>query len=173
MEKENIYFAEDWREAFIANYKGETPEAKELADFLKKTYQGAKYIPWATMERLVYQQDPYADFIKVKNSNDTLVFSAYDDISTYQRVVKDGVEQITETQSQIIHHFVRVRLTFMGKTFEEDYPIQDSKYASVRVPDANTINKSLQRALAKVASRATGLALSLYENGELQFEEEK
>lgn len=170
---ENIeQYMDDWREAFIANYRGETPEAKELADYLKSTYQGAKYIPWATMERLVYQQDPWATFEKVKNENGGLVFSTYDNVETYQRVVKDGVEQLTETKSQIVHHFVRVRLTFMGKDFEEDYPIQDNKYAPVRVPDANAINKSLQRALAKVASRGTGLALRLFEGHDLQFEEE-
>ena len=160
-----------WREAYRANYNGETPEAKELAKYVKSTYQGAKYIPWATMERLVYMQDPLADFEKVKNTDGSLLFSRYDDIITYQRVVKDGKEQITETKSQAVSHFVRVRLTFMGKVFEEDYPIQDNKYLAVRVPDANAINKSLQRALAKIASRGTGLALSLYETGDLQFEE--
>ena len=34
------------------------------------------------------------------------------------------------------------------------------------------INKSLQRAKAKIASRGTGLALKLYETGDLQFEED-
>lgn len=166
-------YMDDWREAYLANYRGETPEAKELAEFLKSTYQGAKYVPWATMERLVYTQDPWATFEKVKNDDGTLVFSTYDTIRTFQRVAKDGVEQINETESQIVNHFVRVRLTFMGKVFEEDYPIQDNKYAPVRIPDANSINKSLQRALAKVASRGTGLALRLYETGDLQFEEDK
>lgn len=162
-----------WKDLYIENYYGRTEEAKQLETYLKNTYQGAKYIPWATMERLVYLQDPDATFEKVKNENGALVFSTYDTVKTTQRVVKDEVESIQETESQIIHHFVRVKLTFMGKVFEEDYPIQDTKYAAVRVPDANMVNKSLQRALAKVASRATGLALSLYENGDLQFEEGK
>lgn len=160
-----------WRDLFVKNYRGETEEAKELAHFLKATYQGAKYIPWATMERLIYQQDPTAVFEKVKNDQGGLVFSTFNDIETYQKVEKDGVVQEQETRSQNIFHFVRVKLTFMGKTFEEDYPIQDNKYAPLRMLDANSVNKSLQRALAKVGSRATGLALSLYETGDLQFED--
>jgi hypothetical protein len=110
-------------------------------------------------------------FEKVKNDEGGLVFSTFNDIETYQKVEKDGVVQEQETRSQNIFHFVRVKLTFMGKTFEEDYPIQDNKYAPLRMLDANSVNKSLQRALAKVGSRATGLALSLYETGDLQFEE--
>lgn len=164
-----------WLEQYVENYRGRSEEAKELENLVKKTYQGAKYIPWATMERLTYMQDPDAVFEKVKNEDGSLVFSRYDTVSTYQHVGKTSGEkqeiQTTETKSQNVAHFVRVRVTFLGKTIEEDYPIQDSKYAAVRVFDANAINKSLQRALAKAASRATGLGISLYEFGDLQFED--
>lgn len=184
LEKSTIPFytydfsGEDWREVFIANYKGETEEAKELKDKVKQNYNGSSYVPWATMERLVYMQDPLAHFEKVKAPDGSLVFSRYDDITTYQsnRAQKEGEETGTfkeiQTQAQAVAHFVRVRLTFMGKTFEEDYPVQDNSYKPVKVFDANAINKSLQRAMAKVASRGTGLGLQLYENGDLQYEEE-
>ena len=60
----------------------------------------------------------------------------------------------------------------MGKEFIEDYPIQDNAYEAVKAYDSNLINKALQRALAKVASRATGIGLKLYENKDLQFDED-
>ena len=67
-------------------------------------------------------------------------------------------------------HFVKVKLTFLGKTFIEEYPIQDQDYSALKVYNQNAVNKALKRALAKVASRATGIGLRLYENKDLQFD---
>ena len=67
-------------------------------------------------------------------------------------------------------HFVKVKLTFLGKTFIEEYPIQDQDYSALKVFNQNAVNKALKRALAKVASRATGIGLRLYENKDLQFD---
>jgi hypothetical protein len=54
--------------------------------------------------------------------------------------------------------------------FVEDYPIQDKSYQAPKFVDSNDVNKSIQRAKAKVASRGTGLALKLYEGNDLQFD---
>jgi len=158
-----------WLEVYLANYNGETEEAKSVKDYLKENYKGNSYIPWATMERLTYMQDPDAVFEKLANENGELVWTSSN--MTFQNVTADGVVK-QETRAKMFGHFVKVKLTFMGKEFIEDYPIQDSDYTAVKAYDSNLINKALQRALAKVASRATGIGLKLYENKDLQFDEE-
>lgn len=161
-----------WLEQYNENYYGRSPQAKELEQFMKSNYQGSSYIPWATMERLVYQQDPEANFrIRIFEPDyvgQSVVLSNTTNIETRQITSEKSVE----TMAQSISHFVAVELTFLGKHFEEVYPVQDLKYGAPKVIDQNMINKSLQRAKAKVASRGTGLALSLYETGDLQFEED-
>jgi len=170
-QKQDYFDGDSWLEVFKQNYNGTSLEAKEIEGYLKSNYKGNKYIPWATMERLTYMQDPWAEFEKVKTGDGSLVFSRYDRVVTMTENVDGDKTKRTETHANVIAHFVRVRLTFFGKTFEEDYPVQDNKYEAVRIFDSNLINKALQRALAKVASRATGLGLKLYENGDLQFED--
>lgn len=158
-----------WKELFIANYEGKTEEAKSLEPFLKNNYKGNAYIPWATMERLVYMQDENAVFENITNEFGGLVHTAQ--VVNYQKNVQKG-EVVSETESTMFSHTVRVSLTFMGKTFVEDYPIQDTDYSAARVYNQNLVNKALQRAKAKVAARATGLGLKLYEGFDLQFDEE-
>lgn len=161
-----------WLEQFNENYYGRSPQAKELEQFMKSNYQGSSYIPWATMERIVYQQDPEADFrirlFETYYGGQSVVLSNTTNIETRQITSEKSVE----TMAQSISHFVAVELTFLGKHFEEVYPVQDLKYGAPKVIDQNMINKSLQRAKAKIASRGTGLALRLYETGDLQFEED-
>lgn len=158
-----------WKELFIANYEGKTEEAKSLEPFLKNNYKGNAYIPWATMERLVYMQDENAVFENITNEFGGLVHTAQ--VVNYQKNIQKG-EIVSETESTMFSHTVRVSLTFMGKTFIEDYPIQDTDYSAARVYNQNLVNKALQRAKAKVAARATGLGLKLYEGFDLQFDEE-
>lgn len=156
-----------WKEQFIENYNGKSAEAKEVADFMKANYKGNSYIPWATMERLTYMQDPEAVFETLETENGNIVFS--DTLSNENKVVQKG-EVVNETVATMMSHFVKVKLTFLGKTFIEEYPIQDQDYSALKVYNQNAVNKALKRALAKVASRATGIGLRLYENKDLQFD---
>jgi hypothetical protein len=153
----------DWAGLFYDNYYGRTPQAQSLEPFLKQTFKGNAYLPWAVMERLTYMQDPKATFIKVKNKQGGLVHS---DILPIESLVRGE-----ESKVQACAHFVEVELIFMGKKFVENYPIQDTAYGAPKMFDQNQVNKALQRALAKVASRATGLGLSLYESGDLNFDD--
>lgn len=150
--------SKDWLTMFEANYNGETPQAKELEQYIKKNYNGSTYIPWATMERMVYQQDPNAEF----------TFLGLD--SDKQTIRTNDGEKVTEVDFFV--HSVTVGLTFLGKQFTELYPVQDTKYGAPKIIDANLVNKATQRAKAKVASRATGLGLKLYEGQDLQFEDD-
>ena len=158
---------EKWLKQFIENYNGKSAEAKEVAEFIKENYKGNNYIPWATMERLTYMQDPEAKFETLETENGSMVFS--DTLLNENKVVQKG-EVVSETVATMMSHFVKVKLTFLGKTFVEEYPIQDQDYSALKVFNQNAVNKALKRALAKVASRATGIGLRLYENKDLQFD---
>ena len=156
-----------WKEVFLANYNSESEEAKMIEPFLKSTYKGDVYIPWATMERLVYMCDENAEFVNICNENGGLVHTDM----VFQRQLnrnKDGI--VSETEAPMFAHFVKVALTFMGKTFVEDYPIQDQDYSAAKVFNQNLVNRALQRAKAKLGARATGLGLRLYEGFDLQFD---
>lgn len=154
--------ATDFSRIWLSNYLGESEVAKSVESSLKKTYNGAKYLPWATMVRVLYQLDPYAQIIKEQNKDGGFVFTdrvAFD-------VYKDG-QMLTQTA---LSYMVRITVVFMGKTFEEPYPIQDQKYGAPRLFDQNLVNKALQRGMARCIASATGVGLSLYEMGDLQFE---
>lgn len=156
-----------WLEQFTANYKGQSDEAKELDKFVKSNYKGNKYIPWATMERLVYMQDPDADFDVALNDNGTPLFTASYTIESFN----ETSEKKVASSNVVVLHFVSVKMKFLDKVFEEIYPVQDTSYGAPKAVDQNMVNKAIQRAKTKLASRATGLALTLYEFGDLQFED--
>lgn len=157
-----------WKDVFLDNYNGKSDVAKEVEPFIKENYKGNSYIPWATMERLTYMCDEDAYFETIKNENGGLVHT--DRLMNYQKNVQKG-ETISETEAAMFSHFVKVRLVFMGKEFIEDFPIQEQDYTPARIYNQNLVNKALQRAKAKVASRATGIGLKLYEGKDLQFDE--
>lgn len=157
-----------WKEVFTENYNGTSDIAKEIESFIKENYKGNTYIPWATMERITYMCDEDATFENLKNEKGGLVHT--DMCIMHQQNIQKG-EVVSETESQMFSHMVRVKLTFMGKVFIEEYPIQDQDYSAARVFNQNLVNKALQRAKAKVASRATGIGLKLYEGKDLQFDE--
>lgn len=157
-----------WKEVFLENYSGKSEIAKEVEPFIKENYKGNSYIPWATMERLTYMCDEDAVFENIKNEQGGLVHT--DKVEMHQQNIQKG-EVVSETTSQMFSHMVKVKLIFMGKEFIEEFPIQDQDYSAARVYNQNLVNKALQRAKAKVAARATGIGLKLYEGKDLQFDE--
>ena len=157
-----------WKDVFLENYSGKSEISKEVEPFIKENYKGNSYIPWATMERLTYMCDEDAEFENIKNEQGGLVHT--DKLINYQKQIQKG-EIIAETEASMFSHFVKVKLTFMNKIFIEEYPIQEQDYSAARVYNQNLVNKALQRAKAKVAARATGIGLKLYEGKDLQFDE--
>jgi hypothetical protein len=159
-----------WLLQFLDNYHGISPEAKALEKEIQQNYKGNNYIGWATMERLTYQQDPFATFEVIIGDRGTPLFSDSVSIASFNRKeTKDNVETVNTENARVVN-FVRVKLTFLDKVFVEDYPIQDKSYQAPKFVDSNDVNKAVQRAKAKVASRGTGLALKLYEGNDLQFD---
>ena len=159
-----------WLKQYKENYNGKSDEAKEIEGFLKETYTGASYISWATMERLTYMQDANAEFRTIETETGDIVWTD-GFINENSTENKDGI--VNKTSAMVVSHFVKVSCTFMGKTFIEEYPIQEQDYSAAKVYNQNLVNKALKRALAKVASRATGLGLRLYESKDLQFDEKE
>lgn len=168
-DKKEINTNDLWLKQYKENYSGKSPEAKEIEGFLKETYNGANYIPWATMERLTYMQDPNAEFTPILTENNYLVHT-----DRFVNVnVAESADKVNRTEALVVSHFVKVACTFLGKTFVEEYPIQEQDYSAAKIYNQNLVNKALKRALAKVASRATGLGLKLYESKDLQFDEKE
>jgi hypothetical protein len=121
------------------------------------------------MERLMLQQDPNAVVDGVENPIYGLpVWMAAYPVATYQ----NAKGEIVETKTEVRSYFVKLRGVFFGKEMFEVYPIQNNDYTPALQLDANSINKALQRGKARLIARLTGLAISLYESGDLQFEEE-
>lgn len=171
-----VFRKKEYLEHFNANYRGQSDHAKELEEFLKDRETGrakVSYIPWAVLIRMATQQDPDFELEKVRNKDGSFLFY-------------NGTELLEDVE--FATYFVKVRATFFGKTIVEEYPVQDFEFEPVSftgrqrqsangrirtiLMDSNVINKSLQRASAKVISILTGLGLRLYETGDLQFEED-
>lgn len=149
----------EWLAMYVANYKGETNEAQELQGLLKQNYKGNNYIPWATLERMIYLQDPEVEF------SEPVFYQESYDIYT-----KDGEKEISVNA---VANMVKLEVIFLGKKFQEFYPIQDSSYDAPKVIDANLLNKAIQRAKTRLIAKATGLGWKLYEDGDLQYEDDK
>ena len=160
----------NWVDQYKENYNGKSAEAKELAEYLKQTFNGKDYIPWATMERLTYMQDPNAVFTKIRNEDGGLVHT---DSFVNENCVENKEGIVNKTTAMVVSHFVKISCVFLGKEFIEEYPIQDQDYSAAKIYNQNLVNRALQRALAKVASRATGLGLKLYESKDIQFDEKE
>lgn len=150
-----------WIDVWTQNYTGQSEAAKSI--MVKSNYKASKYIPWAVMERVLYQLDDNADVAPILTDTNSMVWT---DTFALPIVSKEGTESYTLSVS----HFVKVKCDFMGKVFYELFPLQDNSYAAVRIYDQNLVNKAIQRAKAKVISRATGIGWGLYENGDLQYE---
>lgn len=155
-----------WLDVFTENYNGKSELAKSVEEFLKSNYKGNIYLPWATMERITYMLDPNSEFKNIQNANGGLVHS--DIIMMEQMSSTDG--KVVSSSAPMMSHFVKVAVIFMEKVFIEDYPIQDNDYGALKIINQNAVNKALQRAKAKVAARATGIGLKLYEGHDLQFD---
>lgn len=170
-----------WLSVWQDNYTGKSEAAKDLENSVKKNYKGHMYIPWATMQKWFYTQDPNATIEIITNATGGHVHT--DTAGVFSRVDtkvvkgKDGTTNLAEEKSEVVNrdahsHFVKLTATFLGKTMVEVYPIQDNAYNAPNYHDSNMVNKALQRAKAKLISAITGIAYRLYEDGDLQFEDD-
>lgn len=170
--------SKQWIDVWLDNYHNRTDAARDIDALMKKNYKGHKYVPWAIMQRWLYTMDPDAELeVLIDSASNSPVFVFTSTIHSSDEKVsssKDATTSSAKTDVYVKRHsfFVRVKCTFLGKTFEEVYPIQDSAYNAPNFTDSNLVNKALQRAKAKVISAATGLGFQLYETGDLQFDDD-
>lgn len=163
----------NWLEVWMSNYVETSEIAQTVMSHSKQTYKGDTYLPWALLVGALYQLDENAKIEKCMNDRGGFVFTDEIEIKTVkENVTKDGKDSVLAVQT-VVSHFVKVKVFFMGKEFEEAYPIQDNDYSASKVYDQNKVNKAQQRCLARVISLATGIGWRLYENTEAQFESDK
>lgn len=158
----------EWIEQYLKNYRGESDEAKECEQFLKENYKGDTYLPWAFMLRCLFTQDPGAKYESIYTEDNSMIhLNSY----TLETINKNENTDIV-TKAPIVCPQVRMKITFLGHEFEDNYPIQDQSYKAPKAVDQNMLNKAKQRCLARLISMATGIGWKLYEGKDLQFEED-
>lgn len=156
---------ENWKDLWLKNYRGEG-ETAELSSFLKKlnygNRNGISYLPWATVERIFKLQDGKIEIVR---TNDKVVES---DSIHVKDVSEDGV--IIPVFSNA--YFVNIKAEWHGQVHVEKYPIQDGSGRALSVWSQNEINKSIQRGKVKAIAIVSGIGFKLFEDGDLQFEED-
>lgn len=151
-----------WFDVWMDNYTNRTEVAQEVTKLAKSSFKGDIYIPWAVMLKALYALDENAVVEKVQNDKGGYVHTDYFTLWTKA----NG----NESEVTVVSHMVKVKVTFMGKEFEDVFPIQDKDYSSTKVFDQNLVNRALQRNMTRVIAMATGVAWSLYESGDLQMD---
>jgi len=157
----------NWKTLWLSNYKGEG-DTEDLASFLKKLNYGNRnnisYLPWATVERIFRLQDGKIEILKSERGT----------IVEGDRVLSK--EEVDENGVFINHHtfsfFVNIKVEWQGQTYIEKYPLQDSSGRPLLQWTQNDVNKAIQRGKVKAIAIVSGIGFKLFEDGDLQFEEE-
>jgi hypothetical protein len=163
----------NWKEMWLKNYRGEGDTA-ELIEFVKKLNYGNRnnvsYLPWATVERIFKLQDGTIETFaskSIEDQNRTTIVEV-DRVLTKEEVDEHGVVSRVYSNS----YFVNIRVMWQGQVHIERYPIQDSTGRPLTSWTQNDINKALQRGKVKAIAIVSGIGFKLFEDGDLQFEEE-
>ena len=161
---ENI---KNWKELWDDNYRGKGA-TEELSKFTKDLNFGSKkgvtYLPWATVERIFKMQDGTYEIIKTGDS-----YVECDSYSIGQELDKlNGI--VVEKFNNAF--FVNIKVDWKGQTYTERYPLQDSSSSPLTRWTQNDLNKAFQRGKVKAIAIVSGIGYKLYEDGDLQFEDE-
>lgn len=159
----NSYVKDLW----YKNYKGEGDTA-ELESFLKKLSYGSKdianYLPWAVVERIFKFQGGTYKILRL-TSPDSIV--EVDQVKTKVDVDPDtGIV----TEKIVKSYFVNVEVEWMGQVHVERYPLQGSNNTALLSWSQNELNRAVQRAKVKAIANVSGIGYKLFEDGDLQFE---
>jgi hypothetical protein len=162
----------NWKVIWLKNYRGEGDTA-ELLDFVKKLNYGNRnnvsYLPWATVERIFKIQDGTIEVLPSRISETQTSIVEADRVLIKEEADSNGVVSRTFANS----YFVNIRVSWQGQTYVERYPIQDSTGRPLSFWTQNDLNKSIQRGKVKAIAIVSGIGFKLFEDGDLQFEEEK
>jgi len=157
----------EWKELWLKNYKGEG-DTQDLATFIKKLNYGNRnnisYLPWATVERIFRLQGGKIEI--VRSPRDTIVEA--DRVLCKEQIDENGVVQNIHSYS----FFVNIKTEWQGQVHIEKYPLQDGAGRPVSIWTQNEVNKAIQRGKVKAIAIVSGIGFKLFEDGDLQFEEE-
>lgn len=157
----------NWKDFWIKNYKGEG-DTEDLASFLKKLNYGNRtnisYLPWATVERIFRLQDGKIEILKSERG--TIVEG--DRVLSKEEVDTNGVL----LNHHIFSFFINIKVEWQGQTHIEKYPLQDSSGRALLQWTQNDVNKAIQRGKVKAIAIISGIGFKLFEDGDLQFEED-
>ncbi len=173
-----------WKEKWMENYRGEG-DCQELETFLKEldygSRKGVTYLPWAVVDRIFKMQDGVTE---------TLFFPKTIEVSDGEEGTKtiqvgntivevDSVHMRDEVDSNGIvtpkymnSYFVRIKAEWEGQVHVERYPLLNSNGQALSFWTQTDLNKAVQRGKVKAIAIVSGIGYKLFEDGDLQFEDE-
>jgi hypothetical protein len=155
------------KELWIKNYRGEG-DCADLEKYLKTLDYGSRtgvsYLPWAVVERIFKLQGGKTEIIQ--ENSETIVF--VDSITKEEYSLATG--EIVHTNVNC--YFIKVEAVWNGEKHTERYPLQDSNGKPLAIWTQNDLNKACQRAKVKAIAIVSGIGYKLFEDGDLQFNED-
>lgn len=152
-----------WKDLWNKNYRGEG-DTEGLQKLIKTLNYGNRnnisYLGWATVERIFKLQDGDYEVIMSPEGNFVHIDRAF--------VKNDEEGNPLYMQS----YFVVIKAIWCGKEYTETYPLQDSTGRPLAYWTQNEINKAVQRAKVKAIAIVSGIGYKLFEDGDLQFEDD-
>lgn len=173
-----------WKEKWMANYRGEG-DCQELETFLKEldygSRKGVTYLPWAVVDRIFKMQDGVTETIffpktvevsdgeygtKTIQVGNTII--EVDSVHIRDEVDNNGVV----TPKYMNSYFVRIKAEWEGQVHVERYPLLSSTGQALAFWTQIDLNKAVQRGKVKAIAIVSGIGYKLFEDGDLQFEDE-
>jgi hypothetical protein len=159
----------EWKELWLKNYKGQGDTA-ELEKSLKTLGYGARtnisYLPWAVVERIFRLQDGEVHWLPASEKSN---------VDVDEVIIGSNVDTETgeTTHRSIRSYFINIQAVWNGREYTERYPLQDSNGRPLTNWTQNELNKAFQRGKVKAIAIVSGIGYKLFEDGDLQFEEEQ
>lgn len=173
-----------WKEKWMANYRGEG-DCQELETFLKEldygSRKGVTYLPWAVVDRIFKMQDGVTETIffpktvEVENGEEgtkniqignTIV--EVDSVHIRDEIDNNGIV----TPKYMNSYFIRIKAEWEGQVHVERYPLLSSTGQALAFWTQIDLNKAVQRGKVKAIAIVSGIGYKLFEDGDLQFEDE-
>lgn len=181
-----------WQEIWQENYegKGACEELEDRLKFLeKKTGEVfASYLPWAVVQRIFMFQGGEIEVIDFPQTAEVQIKSEDEsEIPKFKRVIikntiveKDSAHLRDEYDDNgvaepiyIDSFFVNVKVKWKGREHIERYPLLGTTNNPLFHWTQADLNRAVQRAKVKAIAIVSGIGYKLFEDGDLQFEDDK
>jgi translation initiation factor 1 (eIF-1/SUI1) len=158
----------EWKDLWQQNYRG-VGDTNDLEKYLKKLGYGSRtnisYLPWAVVERIFRLQGGEVELFRPneKSSVEADITETGSDVDSETGVV---------TTKYVRSYFLNIQASWQGRLYTERYPLQDSNGKPLTFWTQNDLNKAYQRGKVKAIAIVSGIGYKLFEDGDLQFEDE-